>query len=395
VKGRVGFSDVVLLASALFLVAAWLHFPYGGGRVYSDIVTVFQTRECNPVCSLPLTVPYLQSFNEYPVLTAAFMYVMGQAGWLFPASIVDAYYVATCIVLFGSTLLLIRELHTLALMRGFPDGRILWYFVVTPCFLILLLVNWYVIGTLFTFAGIRYWLQGRRTIAGTLFGLSAAANLVTAVPALGLVLADTKWRSSAKFALSGAVAWGAVNLPFVLSNPAQWFAFWSYHFNWYVEGSWLLLLVTNTSPLRHLVFPVTFAAFLAIAILIRWRVRPVDPLNLCFILTFGFMFSTYVFTPQMDVLLLPFFVVLPRRSRYLEVLAYGTLGAFVIVAFSGTLQLFGVNFSFQLFGPGSLIQLAAAARSLWTGKFALYDGVYGAWKGNQGGAAIQIRPPAS
>ena len=32
------------IALGLFAASVWLHLPYGGGHVYSDIVSVFQVR---------------------------------------------------------------------------------------------------------------------------------------------------------------------------------------------------------------------------------------------------------------------------------------------------------------------------------------------------------------
>jgi len=55
--------DLYLLAGVLYVVAVWLHIPYGGGHIYSDIPTVFQTRECSGAC---LSIPYVSGFIEYP-----------------------------------------------------------------------------------------------------------------------------------------------------------------------------------------------------------------------------------------------------------------------------------------------------------------------------------------
>ena len=78
------FEAIIVIAVALYCVGVWLHIPYGGGKVYSDIVTVFQSRECTSVCSWPVPLPYVQAFVEYPIGTAFFMYAMALFGSLFP-----------------------------------------------------------------------------------------------------------------------------------------------------------------------------------------------------------------------------------------------------------------------------------------------------------------------
>jgi hypothetical protein len=61
------------VAAILFLIGVWLHIPYGGGHIYSDIVTIFQTRECGGAC---LTIPYINGFVEYPIIVSEFLYAM-------------------------------------------------------------------------------------------------------------------------------------------------------------------------------------------------------------------------------------------------------------------------------------------------------------------------------
>jgi hypothetical protein len=95
--------------------------------------------------------------------------------------------------------------------------------------------------------------------------------------------------------------------------------------------------------------------------------------------TFAYLFSTYVFTPQMNLILLPFFVVAPVTRRYWEFLAFEVVNALVIVwGFSEPLLALGINLPTPVqFGPiwVSPIQALAVLRSLWVGKFLIYDGL--------------------
>ena len=77
----------------------------------------------------------------------------------------------------------------------------------------------------------------------------------------------------------------------------------------------------------------------------------------------------------MNVLLLPFFVLLPIESYYTEFLAWDLLNSLIIVVgFSGFIQLFGISYSVAQFGPTSPIQLMGIARSFWLGKFVFTTG---------------------
>src|SRR5207253_7413689 len=101
------------------------------------------------------------------------------------------------------TLLLVRESVKITKLLGVDEGRVMRYVVVTPSFLIMLLLNWYVIEVFFSTFALRKFLQGSRLASGVLLGLSAACNLVTALPALGMTLSSKGLREQAKFVASG------------------------------------------------------------------------------------------------------------------------------------------------------------------------------------------------
>ncbi len=367
-KGPFG---VYYVAALLYLLGVWLHFPYGGGHIYSDIVSVFQVRECPSGCTLQ--IPYIQTLVEYPVIVAMFMYAMGILGRFFSSDILDAYYLFSSIFLLIPTLLLIRESVKITQLIGVDEGRVLRYLVVTPSFLIMLLLNWYVIGVFFSTFALRKFLQGSRLASGILLGLSAASNLVTALPAIGMTLSAKGLREQSRFVAGGLASYGLVNAPFVLINPSLWLSAWQYAYNFYIEGSWMLAFLDLYSPLRH---PLSTAVFVVEAAVILWAIGKTEMRNtvkLSWIFTFAFLFSTYIFTPQMNMILLPFFAFAPIAKHYLEFLAFDLVNSLVIVlGYSQALLVFGISYSF----PYSLILFMVIARSLWVGKFTLFNGLW-------------------
>src|SRR5437588_2150154 len=127
-------AGVYLTALGLYLIGIWLHLPYGGGHVYTDLTQLFQDRLW--VCPSPsyyqydacaLSVPYLQSFNEYPVLTSMFMYVMAVFGAFLPWYLPENYYLLSAAVLVVPTVLAIRELMKIIELRGASRSRVLLY----------------------------------------------------------------------------------------------------------------------------------------------------------------------------------------------------------------------------------------------------------------------------
>jgi len=362
-------SGVYLVAAILFLFGVWLHIPYGGGHVYSDIVSVFQNRECGGTC---LTIPYLNGFVEYPIIVSEFIYAMGAVARTFPGPILTNYYYLTAAFLAIPTFLLVRETLKIAETRGYSDRRVLAYLIVTPTFLFMVLLNWYVIGVCFATLGLRKFLQGNCKISGILFGLSAASNLVTAAPAMGLLLAAKDGRDRDAFLFSALACYGAINLPFFVVNPSLWLSFWQFHSSWHIEGSWMLAFLPLFSPLRHYIFPVLLLSLYAVITWVSLK-KTKDAVTLSWLSTFAFLFSTYVFTPQMNLMLLPFFATAPIVKRYWEFLAFDVINSvFLVTGYPEPILIFGVHLDVLSYLPP--IIWFGIARSIWLGKMLVFDG---------------------
>ncbi len=387
---------VYLLAAVLYVFGMWEHIPYGGGHIYSDIPTVFQDRFC-PAGPCYLAFPYIHVFVEYPVITGIFIYSMGLLGQNVPFSssggILSNYYFWTALILTLPTFLSISELFKISEILGItsPTKRILLYFVVTPSFVFMVLTNWYIIGVFFALFGLRKFLEGSRWISGALLGISAAANLITAIPAMGMLFALKSRREVAQFVVGGAVAFGAIYLPIYTMNPNFIPQFLTYEKNWYAEGSWMLAFFSSGSPIRHYLFPATFVLVSACIIYKGLKIRKKlvgtgeaiqdwgnYTVFMSALFSLAWLFSSYISTPQTNLMLLPFFALLPMTKYYPEFLVFDTATSLIDVwGFSQPLLFLGITLSPVMFGSPyhSPIQALEVIRSLWIGKFLIYDGL--------------------
>lgn len=410
------------IVGLFYVWGVWEHLPYAGGMIYSDLDEVFQSRFCPslfPHCYLG--IPYVNVFVEYPLLTGFFMWSMGLLAKVFSLwpfqSFITNYYGYTAILLLIPTVLLIQDTLKIAdiLKIRQKHKRTLLFLVATPSFVFMLLLNWYIIGVWLATFGLRKFLEGSRWSSGILLGLSAAANLVTAVPALGMLFGARNWRERIQFLIGAAISWGAVygavlilnsfphsylttqtnssgvvqNFPFMFPNTSFISNFLSYNYNWYIEGSWMLAFMSNLNPLRHVIFPTLFLSLCGIITFqgIRKYSNEINTeldrahliLTMSWLFTFAFLFSTYVCTPQMNMILLPFFVLMPVVRYYPEFLAFDIVNALVIVwGFSAPLHFIGLSLPPHTdFGPiwVSQIQFLAVIRSFWLGKFLIFDGL--------------------
>lgn len=383
-----------LLAVALYVFGMWAHIPYGGGHIYSDIISVFQDRFCAAgTCNIAF--PYLHVFVEYPVITGVFIYLMGMLGQYFPLSashnILESYYYWTALFLVFPTLLSIGELFKIGNILGLKSlrRRVIIYFVATPSFVFMVLTNWYILGVFFTLLGLRKFLEGSRWASGVLLGISAATNLITAVPALGMLLSVRNRREASEFVVGGLAAFTAVYAPIYALNPSFISQFLSYESGWYAEGSWMLALFSSGNPLRHVLFPIAFILLSGWIIYKGLRIRGrlatttgQDWANFVVYLgslfSFAWLFSSYISTPQTNLMLLPFFVLLPMTRYFPEFLAFdGATSLIDVWGFSQPLVIIGITLHPVMFGSPyhSPIQALEVIRSIWIGKFLIYDGL--------------------
>jgi len=368
-------QKVLLAAGVVYLVGVWLHIPYGGGHLYSDIPTLFQERECTGTC---LTIPYVNGFIEYPVLVSLFIYAMGLLGSSISGSILNNYYYLTVAFLAIPSLLLVDETLKISRMMKGDERRVLTRLVLTPTFIFVLLVNWYAIGVYLAILGLRKFMQGSRVASGILLGLSAATNLITAAPAAGMLLSLKKPGDWARFLAAAGATFLVINAPFIVYNLPLWNEFWTFHYNWYIEGSWMYAFLSPYSPFRHDLFAILLVALMGIVLVLSRRPLVNREAFLPWLTTAAFLFSTYVAPPQTNLMLLPFFAMMPIEKRYWEFLAFDTLNALVIVVgFSQPLLPLGITISLSQFGHYSIVEWFAILKSAWIGKFLIVDGLGG------------------
>ena len=140
------------------------------------------------------------------------------------------------------------------------------------------------------------------------------------------------------------------------------------------------ILFDLNSPYRHLIPPIVFGGFIGGMLWLRYRGKTSDPLVFAFLATFGYTFATYVNPPQLNLILLPFFVLLPVSRRYLEFLAFDVVTALIIIlGFSEVLMPFGIRYQ-DYFMPISYVSAVfwiEVIRSVWQGKFALLNEIPG------------------
>jgi uncharacterized membrane protein len=228
---------VILLALLVFCVgwiqkapcqnAAWDNNKQYTHFCYSDIIALYGADHL-----VEGSVPYFGwAGPEYPVLTGAFMGVLGLPVHEFGVrdkglNQYQAFYNLNALVLctFGLAAIAV----VLGLRRRRPwDGAM---FALAPALLVTATVNWdlFVVGlTAFFFYA---WARRRPVLAGVLLGLAVAAKFYPFLivgPLLVLALRTWRWRAAGITVGIAALTWTLVNAPVYLWAHDGWIRFWS------------------------------------------------------------------------------------------------------------------------------------------------------------------------
>lgn len=264
-------------------------------------------------------VPYFDTRMEYPVLTGMLIWAQallthglfgGEAGdpaFLFVVTLVNA----------ALALVVTRLLWELDL----PPSR-LWAWALAPPLLLYVGHNWDLLAMVLALGAFLAAERKKLVDACALAGLGAAAKLfpVLLLPLFALRrFFAGRLSEVAAMAVAAVIAWAAVNLPFVLAAPENWWEFYQFSSErtgtraaiWDLAGHYGVF--ATDIPQRNLLSLLLFVAGAGAILWLGWsRYRDrlwllATPVLLWFIL------SSKVYSPQFDLWVYPFVLVTARR----------------------------------------------------------------------------------
>jgi uncharacterized membrane protein len=340
---------------------------------YTDVLALYYAEHLNEGA-----VPYFDWPVEYPVLTGAFMGVLGlpvhdlalHSGSFNQG---EAFYNLNALVLSAFGIAAIATV--LALRRRRPWDAAM--FALAPALVVTATVNWDLLAVGLTVFFVYAWARRRPAIAGILLGLAVAAKfypLLFAGPLLVLALRTGRWRAALTTVAAAAATWVAVNAPvfvfaregwarfFVLSNSrgVDWGTLW--YMGTHVEfprGTGIPVIndLAQQIPLLNLViYGLLAVCCVAVALLTLTAPRPPRLSQLLFLVVAVFLLTGKVWSQQFVLWLIPLAVL--ARPRWGAFLAWQLAELGYFLAFYA--QMLNVNGHFVI--PEGTFVTAAALR---------------------------------
>ncbi|MDG6101282.1 DUF2029 domain-containing protein [Dactylosporangium aurantiacum] len=360
-------SRVVLLLICAMLSFSWMQkSPCRDGAwadmkqykyfCYTDVLALYYAEGLNEG-----QVPYADHQVEYPVLTGAFMGVLGlPVHSLGQQQAIDnpgqTFYDLNAVVLSAFGIAAVAA--TLAVRRRRPWDAAM--FAAAPALFVSATVNWDLFCVGLASIAIVFWARRRPLLAGLFLGLATAAKFYPVLilgALLVLCLRTGKWKEALATFGVGAGTWLAVNVPVAVLYWDSWAKFWDFNSQrgidwgtlWYIgahfprgSGQYGFPFFQNldTDPTHSTLNMLYLSLFLVccVGILVIGLTAPTPPrlAQLAFLIVAAFLITGKVWSQQYVLWLIPLAVL--ARPRWGAFLAWQAAEVLYFVSFYGELM---------------------------------------------------------
>jgi uncharacterized membrane protein len=173
---------------------------------------------------------------------------------------------------------------------------------------------------------------------------------------------EKSWKDKALFILTSLIPILLLNAPFMILNFETWSKTWTFLAGWGIEDSWLIYFFNQMDPIAH------YVGFAVMLYLIYKSLAETSKksyetnahriVERSLIMSIAWLIGSYIVTPQMALMLLPFYVLIPKIPLGLAYLG-DVLNALIIVFWFSLMQ----N-NINPLAPTSITQIVATIRQI-------------------------------
>jgi len=338
---------LIAFYTSIMFLSFFVHLPLQTGlasfSLYSDIVAKFFT---SGIGKDFLGIPYYSYFFEYPVIVGIITYISSALAWLlyppFPGQInptgLFVYYLIQSLVIYVAGYIMVIDLYYFIKKLKIESYYIL-ILLALPSFVVYGIYNWDIIAIAFALRALRFYVEKRLLASAFCLSIATATKVFPAILTLSIVREILYEKNS----ILKAIAYVLVTVslvflyysPFIYFNPQVLYQQFQYHSTWYIEGSWLVIFYEN--PWKHnaqilTVLLVSLFTFLTISYttIKNYKTKEERLIETSFLLISSLIFSNYVHTPQMQLMILPL-LMLQRIDKFLLLFIFDFLNSLVIL----------------------------------------------------------------
>ncbi len=359
--------EIIAAATMIFIIGVWEHLPVVVPNHYTDISSVFWREG---IGKGPHLIPYSQFMFEYPVIVGMLVYAASSIRTIVPDfSVAMNYYTLLMdAALYPFAIGTVIVLYKIVEIVGVQKARMWKAFIVAPSFLMFTVYNWDIIAVFFATLSLYYYLKHEKTKSALSLGLGISTKLYPGMLLPVLLLEEKNWKDRLKLITMSLGVFFVLNAPFAFVNFNQWFETWAYHANWGIEDSWLIFFFNQMDKNAHYVGLVVLLYLvykgLSGTFKKQYDNQATRIIERSFLMNIAWVFGNYVVTPQMALILLPFYVLIPTIS--LPVVYVAEIMNALIIALWFTPEL---NLGNPLISTSPVQWFAAARQLIWLGLF--------------------------
>jgi len=324
------FVEILLITSAILFFNWMQHFPPLVQSTFAyantDVLIEYWRQGIGQGAHL---IPYVQFPFEYPAVVGFFVYLTsGLARTITCGSsscssnssdffvALDYYVFFMDIVLAAFTIGTVYYVYKICDAVRKDTARIWKAFLVAPTFLLYPFFNWDMIAIFFTVLAVWYTIHKKSHYAAASLGLGIATKLYPAI-ILPVVMAEEKsWKARLKVFCIAALVFGLLNAPLMALNFSGWLRTWTFDVNWGLEATWLIFFFNHHDKTAYFVGLGIMLCLIYVGLKVtkerRYRQASDRIFERATLMNLAWLLGSYLVPPQMALILLPFYALMPQ-----------------------------------------------------------------------------------
>jgi uncharacterized membrane protein len=288
--------ELISATTIAFAISFITHFP--GLNGYTDIIYLYYRDVLGKEHPPPFNYTILPGLVQ---LICSLVPGAKQSDQIYASAMAFMLYlfaIGTVLIIYKLCILMEKDFY-----------RIYLFLIFTPSFIFFSYYDFELIEIFFLFLSIYMFIKKRIKASALSLGLAIAAKLIPIIYIPAFLSKINGWRERGRFLILTVLGWLIPNIYFIISNWDGWSFIYRSQLEWGIEDSWLIYLFPQMSPMSKYISAVLFTY---VMIKVLTKIPQHGLLEKCWALTLGFVFTNFKVPPQYALLLLPYFVLIPK-----------------------------------------------------------------------------------